>query len=828
MITKCALRLSKFLFGLFFFAMFPASVSGHPFVEDLKVVPSDGAANDQFGYSIAIDNGIIAVGARFDDDNGTASGSAYLFDAITGEQLFKLLPDDGGANDYFGVSIAISNGVVAVGAVLDDDNGLYSGSAYLFDASTGEQIAKLLPSDGEAGDYFGESVSMSNGVVAVGAPFDDDNGSLSGSAYLFDSYTGMEIVKLLPDDGEASDAFGKEICISDGVLTVGAPGDNDNGMASGSAYIFDVATSTQVHKIVPGDGSDYANFGESIAIDNGMIVVGGVPENDIPNFTGSVYLFDATTGDELMRLSRSNGSVDDRFGSAVAIDNNLVVVGGYGDTSNGDYSGSVFVFYASTGEQIAKITTSDGEEDDYFGVSVAIDNGIIAAGARRDSHNGVESGSAYVFSDPTLLLAEDHKFTAPDGNVFDSFGHSVAIRSGVIAIGSYLDDDNGVASGSAYIYKSSGNEMIAKLLPSDGAADDEFGYSIATGNGVVAVGAWRDDDNGTNSGSAYLFDSFTGKEIAKLLPNDGSARDWFGRSVSICNGIVAVGADGSGESGAAYLFESSTGEQLLKLTPADAVPGSKFGWSVAIDKDIVAVGAYLDDDNGTNSGSVYLFDPSTGEQTQKLLATDGTAGDRFGYAVSIADGVVAVGASADDDNGGSAGSAYLFDATTGAQLFKLSPSDAAPTDQFGWSVAVDKNVVVIGAVWNNDNGLNSGSAYIFDATNGSQIAKLLPTDGGVNDEFGFSVAISTGVVTVGALNDRDADSESGSAYLFDTGYVLTCLADLTGDGELDFFDISGFLVFYQIGDLNADFNDDGVLDFFDVSAFLNAFNAGCP
>ena len=111
--------------------------------------------NDQFGGSIAIDNGVVAVGAHWDDDNGNASGSAYLFDATTGQQLHKLLPSDGAAGDCFGFSIAIANGVVAVGALDDDDNGTASGSAYLFDATTGQQLYKLLPSDGAAGDMFG-------------------------------------------------------------------------------------------------------------------------------------------------------------------------------------------------------------------------------------------------------------------------------------------------------------------------------------------------------------------------------------------------------------------------------------------------------------------------------------------------------------------------------------------------------------------------------------------------------------------------------------------------------------------------------------------------
>ena len=110
---------------------------GQAINEDLKILASDGGADNEFGYFIAIDQGIIAVGAPSDDDNGINSGSAYLFDASTGAEIAKLLPSDGAAGDEFGFSIAIDGGIVAVGALRDDHNGNTSGSAYLFDASTG-------------------------------------------------------------------------------------------------------------------------------------------------------------------------------------------------------------------------------------------------------------------------------------------------------------------------------------------------------------------------------------------------------------------------------------------------------------------------------------------------------------------------------------------------------------------------------------------------------------------------------------------------------------------------------------------------------------------
>ena len=429
------------------------------------------------------------------------------------------------------------------------------------------------------------------------------------------------------------------------------------------------------------------------------------------------------------------------------------------------------------------------------------------------------------------VIDEDVKLLPSDGAASDWFGNSIAIANGVVAVGGYRDDDNGPYSGSAYLFDASTGVQIAKLLPSDGAAGDYFGHSIAIANGVVAVGARYDDDNGADSGSAYLFDASTGIQIAKLLPSDGTADDNFGYSIAIANGVVAVGAHGDNDngfySGSAYLFDASTGVQIAKLLPSDGAGWDEFGYSIAIANGVVAVGAHYNNDNGPYSGSAYLFDASTGVQIAKLLPSDGAEFDEFGNSIAIANGVVVVGAYYDDDNGSSSGSAYLFDASTGVQIAKLLPSDGASNHDFGYSIAIANGVVAVGAHADDDNGSRSGSAYLFDASTGVQIAKLLPSDGATFDRFGNSIAITNGVVAVGAWKDDDNGSNSGSAYVF-TVPGADCPADLTGDGTLDFFDISAFLTAFSGGDLIADFSNDGVLDFFDISAFLTAFASGCP
>ncbi len=311
------------------------------------------------------------------------------------------------------------------------------------------------------------------------------------------------------------------------------------------------------------------------------------------------------------------------------------------------------------------------------------------------------------------------KLLADDGTVLDEFGYSVAINGTTAIVGALLYDDNANGSGSAYLFDITTSLQIAKLLPNDGAADDFFGASVAISGTTAIVGALYDDDNGTDSGSAYLFDTNTGQQLFKLLPNDGAAGDRFGISVAKSGATTVVGAywdnDNGADSGSAYLFDTNTGQQLFKLLPNDGATNNLFGYSVAISGAIAIVGAYKDDDNGNDSGSAYLFDTNTGEQIAKLLADDGAALDYFGFSVAISDTIAIAGAQFDNDNGSWSGSAYLFDATTGQQIVKLLPEDGADFDWFGRAVAINGETAIVGAVWDDDNGANSGSAYLFDA-----------------------------------------------------------------------------------------------------------------
>ena len=316
-----------------------------------------------------------------------------------------------------------------------------------------------------------------------------------------------------------------------------------------------------------------------------------------------------------------------------------------------------------------------------------------------------------------------------------------------------------------------------KLTASDGAANDFFGYSVGVSGNTAIVGAYADDDNGSFSGSAYLFDATTGAQTAKLTASDGERDDEFGRSVAISGNTAIVGAplddDRGSDSGSAYLFDATTGAQTAKLTTFFGRAGDNLGSSVGVSGNTAIVGGVSDENNGT----AYLFDATTGQETAILTGSGGRSGDQFGFSVGVSENTAIVGAPLDDDNGSLSGSAYLFDATTGEQLAKLTAPDGEAGDQFGYSVAISGNTAIVGAFGDDDNGSLSGSAYVFDLsglfdgndlTGVKFIEKLVASDGEGSDRFGRSVAIAADSAIVGALGDDDNGGSSGSAYLYDT------------------------------------------------------------
>jgi uncharacterized protein (TIGR03437 family) len=331
-----------------------------------------------------------------------------------------------------------------------------------------------------------------------------------------------------------------------------------------------------------------------------------------------------------------------------------------------------------------------------------------------------------------------------------------------------------------------------KLVADDGTAFYRFGSSVALCGETAVIGA-PDDVTGQGHGSAYVFVRNGGAWTMqqKLTADDGAAGDGFGFSVAIGGDTVVVGAPrsdtaGKMNQGAAYVFVRSgvAWTKQQKLTADDGAAGDGLGFSVAISGDTVAVGAASKNVTFNGQGAAYVFTRSGAAQPvwtqqQRLIADDGAGGDEFGYSVAVSGDTVVVGASIDTIGQNSdQGSAYVF--VRGGVIWskqqKLTADDGEAGDQFGSAVAVSGDTIVVSAPL-DDIGQNSdqGSAYVFVRNGAAQPVwtkqqKLTADDGEARDTFGISVATSGDALAVGSYHDKIGENIiQGSAYTFTRG-----------------------------------------------------------
>ena len=368
--------------------------------ETAKLIPTDGASSDYFGREVAIEGATAVVAAPGDNDLGGNSGSVYLFDTATGTQTMKLLPLDGDVADSFGCSVAISGSTVLVGAFSDDDLGEGSGSAYLFDTATGMQIAKLLPTDGDTNDMFGFSVALQGNTAVIGAPGDACGLHSCGSVYLFDTTTGAQIGKLQASDGSFNGTFGWSVATDGSLVLVGAPRDDAPAVDSGSAYLFDLSSQTELFKLRPNNGAYADMFGTSVAIDGPTALIGAPYDDDLGFSCGAAYAFDTGTGVQTSKLLSPDGATAIQFGYSVAVVGTAGLIGAPAAIDNGAASGSAQLIDLTTGALITKLLPSDGANGDFFAATAAMDGTRAIGGAYFNDDQGANSGAAYVFTLP--------------------------------------------------------------------------------------------------------------------------------------------------------------------------------------------------------------------------------------------------------------------------------------------------------------------------------------------------------------------------------------------------------------------------------------------
>jgi hypothetical protein len=418
-------------------ASYPVTID--PMIQRAKFTASDAAADDRFGFSVAVSGNTVIIGAPTDaaigefftgvPSSSTDSGAAYVFEKPIGgwldsTEVAKLTASDAGGRQNFGFSVAIGGDTVIVGADYSDGGpGLAdSGAAYVFEKPIGGwsgtliEDARLTASDADAFDHFGSSVAISGGTVAVGAAEAD---ARCGAAYVFEKPIGgwsgtlVEDAKLTASGATELDWFGKSIAISGDTVVVGAWGDSN---FYGAAYVFEKPIGgwsgalNEDAKLTATDGKASYFFGSSVAISGDTVIVGADYSDGGPGLaaSGAAYVFEKPIGGwsgalvEDAKLAASDADPFDYFGGSVAISGDTVVVGAWGKS---DFRyGAAYVFdkpiggWSGTLIENAKLTANDAAAEDWFGYSIAFSGNTVVIGAvRADCADGADCGTAYLF-----------------------------------------------------------------------------------------------------------------------------------------------------------------------------------------------------------------------------------------------------------------------------------------------------------------------------------------------------------------------------------------------------------------------------------------------
>jgi hypothetical protein len=363
------------------------------------------------------------------------------------------------------------------------------------------------------------------------------------------------------------------------------------------------------------------------------------------------------------RLQAGDAEAGDQLGGAIAMSSQWLAIGADLDDDLGEDAGAVYMFERDGAAWVErqKLTASDGDTLDRFGIAVALDGDHLVVGA--SNAGTMSAGAAYVFE--LAATWEERTILAAAGGMMDDlFGRAVAIVDGRIAVGA---PGTSAGTGEVHMYAGSGAtwDPDGDFLPGDAA--ESFGGALAMSTTRLAIGTKLDDDGGTGSGSVFLLVLDAGAWVSggKVVASDAAANDQFGSSVALTEGRLIVGAPFRGDTGAVYVYQDAAEANEQVITASSPSANDAFGSAVSSSGDLIAIGAPSDDEEGTSSGTVTVVgrDGSTWTEVELFGDDDPAEFDTFGAALAL-DGLQLVVGSPlrdGDPTPANAGSASAFD-----------------------------------------------------------------------------------------------------------------------------------------------------------------------
>ena len=793
------------------------------------------AAGDESGKSVSLsaDGNTLAIGAWGNDGNGDKAGHVRVY-SWGGSAWTQLGADIDGeaAGDYSGAAVSLSTdgNTVAIGAYLNDGTGDNAGHVrvYSWGGSAWTQLGADI--DGEAAnDYSSWSVSLSaDGTrMAIGAPYNDDNGGNAGHVRVY-SWGGSSWTQLGADiDGEAADdnsGYSVSLSTDGSTVAIGGRFNDGNGSNAGHVRVYSWGGSawTQLGADIDGEAI-YDNSGWSVSLSaDGSTLAIGAPDNDgNDSRAGHVRVY-SWGGSAWAQLGADIDAeaADDRSGFSVSLsaDGTTMAIGAYYNDGNGDKAGHVRV-YSWGGSSWTQLGTDiDGEaSDDYSGaaVSLSADGSTVAIGAKSNDGNGGNAGHVRVIVlNPGCASGE--YFTPSVVSDSQCTPHSTcSAGNGLATAGTATADTVCEACITGFNFSDVDDLTACKALSNDvwtqlGAdIDGEAIYdssgksvSLSADGTTMAIGAYYNDGNGDKAGHVRVY-SWGGSAWTQLGADiDGeAANDRSGWSVSLSadGNTVAIGANGNDGTGtdAGHVRVYSWGGSAWTQLGADIDGEASGDWSgaavsLSADGNTVAIGASGNDDNGTDAGHVRVYSWGGSSWTQLGADIDGGATwDGSGFSVSLsADGsMVAIGAYGPVNWAGHV-RVYSWGGSAWTQLGADIDGEATNDESGSVSLSADGSTLAIGSEENDGNGDNAGHVRVY-SWGGSAWTQLgADIDGeAIYDQSGSASLSADGSTLAigGRFNDGNGNAAGHVRVYSWGGSAWTQLgADIDGEAANDY------------------------------------------
>jgi hypothetical protein len=852
---------------------------GTAWVEEQELIPSDVAFADHFGAAVDMQGDLAVVSATNGDDPWTDSGALYVFHFDGSEWVERQKLMAAGTSSYrnFGCSVAMDGDVIVTGASHDDPLGLNSGAAFVFrfDGIEWVEEAMLVPTDGQMNDYFGTHVTVSDDVILVGAWGDDDSGTSAGSAYVFryDGASWVQEQKLLPVLPPR--AYFGVVALDAGTALIGAPGP----ASTGAVYVFryDGSTWSEEHRLHPDVGSGDDWFGASVALRDGMAVIGAYIQDP-----GAAYVFRFDGSDWIRQRRMAPSDTTDWFGSAVGLFGDAIMVGGKGF---GPSTGSTFAYDLAGNDcndngVCDRIDIQDGESDDCDGNEVP-DECDLAEPYADCNHNGMpdacdiddgtsedlngdglpdecevdcdgdgvfdyvelEDGTSedcdgnHVPDECEPCLAWEHAEVLVDG-ASSGFGAAIDLEGEIAVIGDTRWSAPPVV-GSAHVMRREGGVWMheATLVPAGLPEETRFGADVGLEGDLIVVGAPYASDR---AGEARVFrrDGSSWIEEAVLAASDAAPWSYFGGSVDIAAGRIVIGARRAGDDmGAAYVF-THDGDGWLeqaRLVAEERRVGAYFGHEVAIDGGVIAAAAPYEDPKG----AVYVFRFDGAWPLEARITPRSPEYEEFGRALALSGSTLAIG---------SYERTYVFTDRDGPWRFEQMLDDGALVD----ALDIHHDRILVGTTfWAAfDCGVNGGAVHVYrhdgirfhkdvalvDDVDGSVGYRVAAGDDAVLASTGFTGWGGGPVGVVAYHGIADCDGSGGIDICEILGETsddadgdgipdaCQCPADLDASSEVGLADLLALLAAWgPCADCPEDLDGDGDVGFEDLLALLIAW-----